>query len=191
MAVKYFLPNVNYNWDELDALTAKKPGLWTWPLAGILWLKSLGFDTYIVSNFDYDRFVTLGSDYLIEYSGREVGDAQIANSDIAKERCFAKQACKTELIKCRVPKIKEICRILDKGYLLICNVNSRALSGKPGYVGHFVLVYGHADDSLLLHDPGPAPKPSRVVPFDIFESAWAYPDENAKDYIAIKLQQNV
>lgn len=186
MAVKYFLPNANYSWDELDVVTAKKPGLWTWPLAGILWLKSLELDAYIVSNFDYDRFVALGADYLIEYSGKEVGDAQIANSDIAQERRFAKQACKTELIKHRVPKIEELCKILDRGYLLICNVNSRALNGRPGYIGHFVLVYDYTDDSLLLHDPGPMPKPSRTVPFNVFENAWAYPDKNAKDYIAIK-----
>lgn len=38
MLAKYFWPQENYTWDELDKITVKVKGFWTWPMAGILWL---------------------------------------------------------------------------------------------------------------------------------------------------------
>ena len=43
MILKYFLPNEEYPFGLLDEKTAKVNGLWTWLMAGLLWLKEKGF----------------------------------------------------------------------------------------------------------------------------------------------------
>lgn len=34
MLLKYFYPNEEYSWEELDKLTGKKEGMWTWTMDG-------------------------------------------------------------------------------------------------------------------------------------------------------------
>ena len=72
MLLKFFWPEENYTWEKLDRITAKVKGLWTWPMAGILWLKERGVDCIIYDPFDYDKFYLYGGDYLIEYFGNDV-----------------------------------------------------------------------------------------------------------------------
>jgi len=186
MILKYYWPDKDFTWEELDKITAKKDGLWTWPLAGIMWLKNQGFDVHAANNFDYQRFIKVGADYLIEHSGEEVGKEQTAHSDIDQERQYAKEAVKNQIFECRTPEITDLKHLLDQGYLVICNINSRTLNNKPGYVGHFVLVTSYNQDVLTLHDPGPEPRQNRKVDFAAFERAWAYPDQKNKDYIAVR-----
>jgi uncharacterized protein YvpB len=90
------------------------------------------------------------------------------------------------LYESRIPNLNELKKRLDENYLLICNVNSRALNQKDGFVGHFVLLTGYNDKGFIMHDPGPPGVESREVKFVDFEDAWAYPNENAQNYIAIK-----
>ena len=38
MIAETYWPDESYSWDELDVLTQKKVGMWTWPMAGYVWL---------------------------------------------------------------------------------------------------------------------------------------------------------
>ena len=66
-------------------------------------------------------------------------------------------------------------------------MNSRTLNEREGYSGHFVVVKSCDAKELVLHDPGPPPTPQRRVILGVFEKAWAYPTERAKNIVAIKL----
>jgi hypothetical protein len=190
MVLKYFLPKENYSFKELDLKTAKVKGLWTWSMPGLLWLKKKGFEIEVIEMFDYKEFIKNGERYLIDFYGKEVGEAQITHSKISNEIINAKKFIKEIKPKHRIPDIKDIINYLNKGCLVVCVVNSRILNNKTGYSGHFVLIKGYKNNSLILHDPGGRPgKENRNVSFKLFEKSWAYPDENAKNIISFKLNK--
>lgn len=63
-ALKYFYPEREYSWDELDKLTGKRDGLWTWPTYTMLNLDKLGIEVKTKANFDYSRFIDQPADTL-------------------------------------------------------------------------------------------------------------------------------
>ena len=187
MVLKFFLLNREFSWEELDKITAKVDGLWTWPSAGLLWLQNNGFEVIDVEAFDYSIFVKEKGKYLIDMFGREVGESQIKFSELDQEVTYAKELMEKVHPEVRVPRFEEIREFLNNGYLVVCNINACALYDKNGYSGHFVLVKGTSDDTVILHDPGLPPNKDKEVNLSVFERAWAYPDKNAKNIIAIKL----
>lgn len=186
MVLKYFYPEEDYSWEELDRKTAKLEGLWTWPMAGVLWLKEKRLEIKIVEPFDYKKFAEIGGQYLMDEYGEEVGNEQIKHSDIAQERNLAKQYIEKIGIERKIPNLKEIKDYLEAGYLVGCNVNSKKLNGKEGYVGHFIIVKGFDDDNLIIHDPGLPALEGRKVDFETFEKAWSYPNDKSKNIMAFK-----
>ena len=186
MILKHHWPEKDYSWGKLEEITAKVEGLWTWPTAMMLWLHNKGFEVLNVETFDYTKLAEKGGSYLVELFGEEVAQEQIAHSDMEQEIKYAKQIAKVGLCESRIPQIPELKKRLDEGYVLICNVNSRALNQKEGFVGHFVLLTSYNDTQFFMHDPGPPGIKDRKVIFAEFEKAWAYPNKNAQNYIAIK-----
>jgi hypothetical protein len=188
MMFKYFLPEREFTFRELDVISAKVEGLWTWPTAAVLWLVDNGFEVRNVETFDYKEFAQKGGDYLLSHFGENVGQAQIDHSDIPQEIKLAKLFNQKIVSEMRIPEISDLWSCLDEGYLPGCNVNSHGLIGMDGYSGHFVVIIGYDEDSLLLHDPGLPARQNLRVSNEVFEQAWAYPDRAAKNYFAIKLQ---
>lgn len=187
MVMKYFWPEEDYSWEELEKITAKVEGLWTWPQAGLLWLQKKGVEIKCIINFDYKKFIQEGEDYLFEYCGDEVAEAQIEHSDIEQEQRICKEFIKKIDVEKRVPTIDDIKNLLGEGYLIKCNVNSRKLKRKEGYAGHAILIKGFDDKHLFIHNPGLPPQENIPVQFSLFEEAWAYPNDNAKNIIALRL----
>ncbi len=184
--IKYFEPEKKITMDELDVISAKVPGKWTWPTAAMLWMLENGYELILIEDFDYNLFAEKGEEYILEKCGKEVGEAQIKNSVIAREKKLARQFAKFDLVEQRLPSFEDIKRLLDDGYLIICNVNASALNNQKGYSGHFVVVYECQENQLTIHDPGLPPKPSIRVSFEDFEKAWAYPSVNEKNILAIR-----
>jgi hypothetical protein len=185
MTLAFFEPGNVYTWKKLEQHTAKVDGLWTWPTAGILWLHNTGYTTTLIELFDYNEFVRGPESYLHKLFGAEVADAQIQHSDLKQEVALAKQLLASDISIHRTPALGDIIKSLSKEHLVIANVNARALYGKEGYSGHFVLLIGYDDNGLFLHDPGLPGRAGVHVPYDQFESAWAYPNEQAKNVITI------
>lgn len=170
----FFQPQQDYSWEELDQISAKKEGLWTWPLAGMLELKDKGFDVVLIEKFDYGRF------------GEEVAHAQIKHSDIQQERRFAIELGRKIDVDRRIPNIGDIVALMKRRFIVICNVNSRKLNRKKGYAGHFVVITGYRDGKLILHDPGLPPFKDRAVSKTRFEKAWQYPNVAVKNVMAFR-----
>lgn len=190
MILGYYFPDEEYTWKELENISAKVEGLWTWPTAGLLYLQQKGLTIKIIEIFDSPRFVDEGEKYLLEFFGDDVGKEQIKYSDIPQERKLIKEALKLLDIEKRLPSVDDLIKLLNTGNILICNVNSKALNDQVGYVGHFVVLYDYQDGQFILHDPGLPPREARKVTADQFLKAWAYPDDNAKSVTAIKREQS-
>ncbi len=187
MVIKYFQPDKEYSWEELDKYTEKIGDLWTWPSAGTLWLSELGYLVKDIEVFDYKRFVTEGTIYIYKEFGEEVGKAQEMHADMKQGVVLAKKLIERSLWTKEIPTLQEIKTLLNKGYLVICNINAQTVNNKQGYVGHFVVVKGFDDNQLILHDPGSPPQENRKINYESFEKAWAYPNEKAKNLMAFKL----
>jgi hypothetical protein len=179
----------SYTWEELDTISSKVEGLWTWPMAAWLWMQRHNFEITVINTFDYRRFAEEGSTYLIEYTNEETAAAQIKNSNIAQERKFAAQLIEEVALECRVPDLKDIKQALGRQSLVCCSVNSHKLNGLPGFMGHFVVVTGYDDTALYFKDPGgtsrEAAKESKVS-YKSFEAAWGDPTPEVKDLFTVK-----
>lgn len=186
MVLAYFFPGRDFSWNELDRISKKAKGLWTWPLAALLWLTENGFEVKNIEVFDYPAFVKRGGKYLVETFGEEMGKAQIEHSDIEQERKISKDFVKQVRTEQRLPMLRDIQKLLQEGFLVVCNVNARVLNQKPGYAGHFVVITTLDGKQITLHDPGLPPVKNRKVTSARFEKAWAYPDKQAKNVMAFR-----
>jgi hypothetical protein len=186
MIMKYFWPDENYSWDELDKITSKAPGLWTWQMAGLIWLQEKGLEIKAIEVFDYKKFAELGGQYLLDEFGEEVGKAQIEHSDISQELEFAKKFSEVIDIEKRIPTIEDVKKLLQDDYVIVVNVNSRVLRKTDGYSGHFIVVKGFDEDGFILNDPGLPGIENMKAGFELFEKAWAYPNEKAKNIMAFR-----
>lgn len=180
---------MQFSWKKLEKMTAKKKGLWTWEMQGLINLKKMGFEIINLSDFDHGEFSRRGSKYLIERWGEKIAGISIKHSDISQERRIAKKFVKIFGKKTTIPKISNVKKLLRKGYLIICNVNSKILNNQKGYSGHFVLVFGFDKNNLYLHDPGLPPRKNRKVSMMRFVKAWAYPSYRDKNLQAFKLNE--
>jgi hypothetical protein len=187
MVLKHFKPEEEYTWEELEKLTAKVEGLWTWPTQGLINLYSMGFEVIDVDDFNIEQFIEQGGEYLIKKYGKEVGELQINHSDIAQEQRIFSEYLELKIHQERLPTLEEIKRYLDEDFLVGCNVNAYMLENEEGYAGHFVVLYDYDKEGFLLHDPGLPPQPERKISFEQFCKAWEYPDKSSRNLQAFRL----
>lgn len=175
-----------YSFEELDELTGKKLGQWTWPTQSLLWLMENGYEITLIEEFSYEDFGKMGKKYLEKKWGREVADAQEANSDLSWEQKLASKLAKKISVDYRIPNWDDLKNLFKEGSFLICNVNSQLLHKKSGYSGHFIVPAEVGEDFIILHDPGLPPAPNMQVTRNTFEKAWGYPTEHEKNLLGIK-----
>ena len=189
MVLKYFLPEKDFTFKELDDITAKKESLWTWPFAGSIWMRENNFEVKSIDCFNFQMFIEKGGQYIIDEYGAEVGEAQIKNSNIAQERKFAKKFLSCIETEARIPQKEDIQILMSDGYINIVNLNVRALNGREGYAGHSIVITGFDDLGFWFHDPGLPGIKNRYITSDIFEKAWSYPSDKAKNILAFRLKK--
>ena len=186
MALNAFETGTEYSYEQLDEISHKEPGKWTWPTAAMVWLMDHGYDVKLIEEFDYKEFAEKGMDYLIDKCGQEVAEAQADNSLIEVEQKTAADFVKRAPVEYRVPSIDDLKHLIAKGWVVICNVNASLLHGQIGYTGHFVVVTVVDDKEVTLHDPGLPPYPDLAVERAEFEHAWGYPSTTDKNVLAIR-----
>ncbi len=187
MILGYFMPEREFTIDELVKISGSVPGMSTWPSRMLIELDKMGFDVVMIEGFDGHNFIARGADYLRDAFGGATAEWQIANGDIPKEQRDYVELFETKAdIQTRIPTMDDVKRYIDDGYLVACNINSRKLKGLGGYVGHRVVILGVGGSDIELHNPGPPPLPNQKVSHADFEAAWASPNDDAKEMIAIR-----
>jgi hypothetical protein len=187
MVYEYFKPEDIRSFDEWDTISAKVEGLWTWPMAALIWM-STDLEIVAIEVFDYERFAKQGDEYLREFLGTEVAKRWTEMSDTAQAQKFAQKFLHTIRIETRVPSVEDITTLLDQGYLVACAINSCILAGRKGYDGHLVVVKGYNDEHLIVHDPGLPARQDWGVTKTLFQKAWADPNEDVMNITAFRLK---
>lgn len=186
MVLSYFT-NQDWSFAVLDQITGKLKDKWTWPTTSLIWLLNNGYEIQLIEEFSYQAFASRGKDYLMEKCGREVANAQEANSDLSREQKLAEQFINQGgKVDYRVPTWDDLKKLFNNNYLIICNINANSLYLYPGYSGHFVLPVAINPQEITIHDPGLPPAPSLTSNRATFEQAWGYPTEKEKNILAIR-----
>ena len=186
MILKYFEPDKEYSYEELDILSGKVPGKWTWDTRAIINMKKMAFQVLAMDNFDYLKFSLNARDYMNSRLGFEAAAEQEKHSDFIKEMKDAKEYYQELGNSKKIPEISDIKRLIREGYLVSCNINGRTLRGRDGYSGHFVLVVGFTDNTLIIHNPGTPPVSNQEVDNLLFTRAWAFPSHDRQNLTAFK-----
>ena len=186
MLLKHWYPNEEYSWEDLVDLSGKKPGMWTWPMRGLVALHNRGIEVINWRDFDYSAFVKRGSDYLFEVFGPDKARIQIEKCDVEYEQQNAKDMLSVVETRRGSPDVSDIANLINQGYLVICNVNLKCLNGNPGYSGHFVVIFEVDSEAIRMHDSGPPHQPNRKVSIEDFRKAWEYPDESQRNLMAFR-----
>lgn len=189
MLLKYFEPDLEFSWEELERITAKVEGLATWKSAMWIWLYKRGYDLHVIEGFNAKRFIAEGGAYLRDEFGEEAADWQMKMSDIPQERRLYKELLDLVPIDNRIPQISDVIHFLDRGYLVAAAINSCKLAKKSGYVGHAIVITGYDEGFLRLNNPGLPPNEGQIVSNEDFEAAWADPNDAAKEMFALKLKK--
>lgn len=182
------MPERDFSWEELEEMTAKKPGLWTWTTKGLISMKRLGFTVVVLCTFDNKQLVEKKEQYLYERGGEAVAKEQIRHSDMEQELEIAEEYLRIfPDDKIVIPTIEDIKEYLNKGFLIVALLDATTLNNEKGnYVGHFVVVYDIDEKNVYFHDPGLPPQKSRKVKIADFIKAWQYPKEN-QNIMAFKI----
>lgn len=192
MVLKHFEPEVDYSWEQLNEITGKRPGFYTWPTRAFLWMKRRGYEIQSIDSVDFGRLVKEGRSYFSAYYGEEVATKQIAMCDFdAEMRLLEQYLTEVETPAVREPTMQDVRLMHRNGFVPIVNLNSFALNQRPGYEGHFVILLGSDMRRVQMHDPGLPAKPSRAEKHAVFEKAWAYPDKKAKGLVGVRRQPDV
>lgn len=127
MMLKAFLPERNFSWAELDKLTHKVPGKGTWWLPAIVELNAMGLQTVHIGTFDYKKFHKDSKNYVLSFFSPEVAQWHLEKSDLVEIMPFIPKFVKNVSQSTRPASIADLDRLIDEGWLVSINVNSRTL----------------------------------------------------------------
>lgn len=180
---------IKVNMKDLEVATQYRPGNPTWPFGIMEFMGRHGLSVRSIEQFDPVAFVHDPVQAIYD----QVGDDEIAARNVAisdleyevrmVEQCMANPRVEFEV---RLPSIDDIRTGLVQGAFAICNVNSRALAGLDGYVGHFVVVDRVDDGTLQLQNPGLPPVRDQLVTSTVFEHSWKFPSNEMANVLLVE-----
>lgn len=165
--------------NELDRLTGRKVGYWTYTtqIVGALW--DLGLDVKCYSSDPLEPYLhdvnTLKK--YIKKTYPEQAETVFEHSDFPVTIAFSKKLVKYNLFEQRVLRFSEIEKHMKQGHVPIMLIDHSVLrNSKVGYRGHMVIVTGFTKDSVTYHESGPKnPMPHCRVSKKLFIRAWNAP----------------
>lgn len=172
MVMKYFFPHTNYSWARLEEITHKPEDKWTWPMAGLSFMKKKGLTVTQIVNLDYTRMGNEGRSYLQSIWPPYYYNNQDLNSDIDLAIVDAKKYSTLGIQIMRPPTLRDIRKFLKNGYLIICLING----------GHYVLITGMTRSYIYFHNPGLPPHPNDRLDIPSFLVTWS----RGNDFMAFK-----
>jgi len=190
--LKYFLPEHDFSYEQLDAMSQKQPGKGTWWPALLLKLSKLGIEVIDIEPFDYERFYKEGEAYVRSFYPEGVAKYHLKSTNLNDIKSLIPEFLQKVDIQSRPAKTDDIERLLNDGWLVAAALNSRTLNDRPGFSGHVVVVYKADKHSgqLWLHDPGLPPHQNLLVTRQKFEEAFYYAGQGNAAIVGLKQAAN-
>ncbi len=185
MILKYFLPQKDFNWKQLDKITHKIPKKGTWWFAFYPELVKLGFEVVTYRDANYFRnLMKHGLKYLYVAHPKRIADWYIKHSNIKNVMHLIPKVLREIKFSNKKASFKDIGLRLNGGYLLMSDVNSRAICSRPGFTSHAVVIIGLDKNDVYINDPANDDGKSMPVPKKLFLKAW-----HDRSLVAFKLRK--
>ncbi|HVS79251.1 MAG TPA: hypothetical protein VHD84_03125 [Candidatus Saccharimonadales bacterium] len=186
--LKYFLPERDFSYDQLDKMSQKQAGKGTWWPPILIELQKLGLDVVCIEGFGYKEFYRGGADYVRQLYRSEAADYYLNHSNLMAIRPLIPEFLRKVQVQTRPATFEDLDSLLAGGWLVGINLNAAALNdlGRSDYVGHMVVVFDKQNDGYWLHDPGLKPRPNRHVTRQKLSEAWLWAGAKTADLVAMK-----
>lgn len=175
MILGYFMPERTFTTSEIEKLCGYVPVRGTWKAQLLLSLHELGFSTKWIEDFDHHKFVHDPEGYLAIILDKEALDWQIENSDLTLEAERVRQYITDGMpLEQRKGTRQDIEEFIADSWLVMLEVNENVIAEIPGYLGHVVLVIGHDEINVTIHNPdgNNGNKPNQILSWELLEKAW-------------------
>jgi len=171
IVLKHFLDK-EFSLEELDLLTKRKEGKWTWTPQIVSVLYDNGLDLKYYSKIDITKF-SGGETFIRERYGADA-EKILSYTDIPILLFSIKEMMNYDLVSTDVPSFKEIENHISQGHVPMILIDYNILEGVEGsYQGHFIVVTGVDDEFVYYHESGPGnAEPNRKVSKQKFIDAW-------------------
>lgn len=171
MALEYF--GEKYSWEKLNQMTEREEGRWADLNSAIVKLKEKGWNVKTFTLFDSKRFVSEGLNYLYEIYGKEITEqVYIPCYPFKTAKKAHAEMVKLKIVEMKSLSFKEIENFIKDGFIIMVTINSRIMAGKPGYMGHVVIITGFDDKNVWYHESSfDNPQPNKKVDKDLFIKA--------------------
>jgi hypothetical protein len=188
MILKYFMPERDFSFDELDKMSRKQVGKGTWWAGLLLELSKLDITVKDIEPFDYGRFYKEGESYVQILYPYEAANYHLNKTNLNAIKSLIPDFLDKIDLQSRPARLSDINKLLNDGWLIAAALNSRVLNDKPGFSGHIVVVYGIDSDSgeFWVHDPGPPPHKNWLVPREKFKTAFYSAGPKNAALVAVK-----
>ncbi len=170
--IKHFF-NRNISLAELDKLTGRKEGFWTWTHQIVPVLYDLGLKVKNYGASDLRPFLE-GEPYIRRTYGKDA-EKMLKFTDMTVMLSTLKKMLKYDLFEKRVLQFSELEDHIKQGHVPLLLIDNNKITGKDDlYQGHFVILTGFDEEYVYYHDSGPKhPEPNRKVLKSVFIDAWS------------------
>ena len=176
MILKYFFPEKDFSWGELDKISDKAENKWTWVSSAAVELNKMGLKVKHYAVFDYNDFVKIGDDYIRRTYEEPVAEKMIMLTDIKSEIENADRMLKENIFELRELSLEDVENWFKDGYAAIFLVNCSIMNKEPGYEGHYVALTGFDGENVFINDPDRwKGSPNRKVEKSLFVKSWRFP----------------
>lgn len=187
--LKYFLPEREFSYEQLDRMSRKQPGKGTWWPPMLIELQKLGLRVKCVEGFSYEEFYKDGESYVRRLYGSETAQYYLEHSNLRQIRPLIPGFLEKIRVENRPATFQDLDWLLDNGWLAGIDLNAAVLNDlkRSDYVGHMVVVFDKAGSDYWLHDPGLKPMPNRRVPRQKLSEAWFWAGPETAGIVGLKL----
>ncbi len=169
--LKHFLDK-DFSLKDLDKLTGRKNGLWTWTSQIVTVLHDLGLKVKYYSKSDLEPFLQ-GEPFIRKHFGKD-SEKILKFTDLPVFLKSIKTLLKYDIFEKRKLSFDEVESHIEQGHVPLMLIDLNKILGNEGlYHGHFVVVTGFDDQNIFYHESGPKnPGANKKVLKSTFIDAW-------------------
>ena len=169
--LKHFLDK-DFSLEDLDKLTGRKNGLWTWTTQVVTVLHDLGLKVKYYSRSNLEPFLQ-GEPFIRKHFGKDA-EKILKFTDLPVVLESINKLLKYDIFEKRKLSFDEIESHIKEGHVPLMLIDHNKIVGKKGlYQGHFVVVTGFDNQNVFYHESGPEnPEANKKVLKSIFIDAW-------------------
>lgn len=164
-----------YSVEELDKLTKRKTGMWTWTTQIVPVLYDLGLEVKYYSK-DNPELFSGGEKAIRDYFGQDA-EKILEHTNVPVMIESIKNCQKYNLFEERVLPFKEIEDHISQNHVVLALIDWNIVAEKEDlFEGHMVVVTGFDESNVYYHESGPVnPQPNKKVSKKLFVRAWNEP----------------